>query len=184
MKILLAVSLWLVALGSFSSPTFAQCQSLFQGRFDWARHSVNGTDLFDRSVGFKLTSNRADGRYVSYADGTLKGRRDDRNNLSLADNDDVKQLFSDRRYTGYDVNGCRNLTSIVLQPFPVTHSDRLGIEIMPNPFDSATVTVTMTLRSWGNGRETFTGQCRDNMIFGFVDSSQTIFTLSLFNSNP
>jgi hypothetical protein len=189
MKILVPISLWLIALGSFSTPTFAQCQNLFQGHWNWSSHS----GLFNRAVGFKLTSNRGDSRYVSYATGTLAAKRDNRNNLSMVFNPDGRQLFSDRQYSINDVvyscsnedqrdcQSCVDVSAFMGQPFAATHSDRLGIEVMPNPFDSATLTVTMTLISWGSGRETFTGHCRDNVIFGFVDSTQTIFTLSLFD---
>ena len=70
-------------------------------------------------------------------------------------------------------------------PFDVIHPDRLNVEVFKSPEDGgATAIVHMTLLSWGNGNETFVGQCRNNVIFGFVDATQTIFTLSLFNQNP
>lgn len=186
MKILLAVSLWLIAFSFSSSPTFAQCQGMFQARIDWARNPVNGRDLDTREVGFKLTANRADGRYVSYTEGSLKLQRDSsRNAIGLYDPGQARQLFSDRKYTFENLSRCTYLQTNRNVPFSVLSPDALHVEVLRNPADNgATLVVNTTLLSWGNGHETFIGQCRNNVIFGFPEGTQTMFTLSLFNINP
>lgn len=162
-----------------STPAFAQCQAMFQQRLDWAATG--------RRVGFKLTSNRADGRYVSYAEGSLtRGERDVRGALiGLGDSDEVRQLFSDRKYRFQDVQRCTFLNAILNSPFNPLQPDRLKLEVLKNPDNGgASLRVKMTLLSWGNGVETITAECRNNMVLGFNESTQTLFTLSLFNQTP
>jgi hypothetical protein len=179
MKKLFIVSLWLIALSSFSNRTFAQCQRMFQDRLDWAGRP--NSDGFD--VGFKLTSNRADGRYVSYTEGVLKAERDSSNRtVGLFDPGQARQLFSDRKYTFGELHGCTTLQRLTNIPFDVIRSDALRVEVLRNPADDGrTLVVNTTLLSWGSGHETFIGECHGNLIFGFNNNTQTIFTLSLFN---
>jgi len=183
MKTMLTISLCLLTFTIFSSSASAQCQSMLQARIDWGRHPVNGRDLDDREIGFKLTSNRADGRYVSYTEGSLKPQRDTRRNaVGLYDAGEARQLFSDRKYSFENLSRCTYLQTNRNVPFSILSPDALRVEVLKNPADDgATLIVNTTLLSWGNGHETFVGQCRNNLIFGFNDSTQTIFTLSLFN---
>jgi hypothetical protein len=183
MRTMLIISLWFLAITTFSSPASAQCQDMFQARIDWSRHSVDGRDLDDREVGFKLTSNRADGKYVSYTEGSLKLQRDNRRNVvGFYDPGEARQLFSDRKYSYQNLTRCTYLQTNRNVPFSILSPDALRVEVLKNPADNgATLIVNTTLLSWGNGHETFVGQCRNNLIFGFNDSTQTLFTLSLFN---
>ena len=185
MKTLLTISLAIIALNSFSSQAFAQCQGMFQDRIDFARHPLNGQDLDNREVGFKLTSNRADGRYVSYTEGSLKLRRDsNRNAIGFADPSQARQLFSDRKYSFEQLQGSTYLRGNRNVPFSILSPDALIVEVFRNPADSgASLLVHTVLASWGNNPENFIGQCHNNLIYGFNDTTQTIFTLSLFTVN-
>lgn len=183
MKTLLSVSFCLLAIAGFSNQTFSQCRPMMQDRIDSVRNN--------RLVGFKLTSNRADGRYVSYSEGSLKGERasgepdNSPNIVGLKPSTAGRQLFSDRKYTLGNLANCTLLQTNRNVPFSIFSTDAIDVEVLRNPVDGGnTVLVNMTLSSWGGGVESFTGTCHDNLIFGFVDSTQTIFTLSLFDIRP
>lgn len=89
----------------------------------------------------------------------------------------VPQLFSDR--TAYYDPGC---TGICLagsyQPFNVFQADQLGVSVS----ESTTLTlasglttsinVTLTLESWGGGKQSFTGTCAaTGQLYGTFDSN-------------
>jgi hypothetical protein len=69
-----------------------------------------------------------------------------------------QQLFSDRTLLLNCSPFCQN------QPFSIDNADLLGVAISDGSFLSfpvrpASISVTFTLQSWGNGTETFTAAC-------------------------
>ncbi len=80
----------------------------------------------------------------------------------------IPQLFSDRTAT-YNPPGCPSpcLTK-VSQPFNVFQADQLGVNVTEF---TTSINVTLTLESWGNGTQSFTGTCAaTGELYGTFDS--------------
>jgi len=90
----------------------------------------------------------------------------------------IPQLFSDR--TAYYAPGCTSDICLggSYQPFNIFQADQLGVNVT----ESTTLTlgtgfktsinVTLTLESWGNGKESFAGTCAaTGDLYGTFDSN-------------
>lgn len=89
----------------------------------------------------------------------------------------IPQLFSDR--TAYYDPGC---TGICLggqyQPFNVFQADQLGVNVTESTTLklgtglTTSINVTLTLESWGNGKQSFAGTCAaTGELYGTFDSN-------------
>lgn len=186
-KIILMVA---VLASSFAAKANPTCTALMNDLLTYA--DMNTSPFQDQKViDVKITTNRADSKYVSYSEGrTFKkeisaslaeplnggfapipnrpvpipiGRK------TLALVGDGNQYFSDRL-----INLNTNCTSGLCLPenqfFSVRAPDLLGISINKDGF------VTMTLKTWGNGKISFDGACTNNMLYGVAQD--TFFVIS------
>ncbi len=84
-------------------------------------------------------------------------------------NSGIPQLFSNR----YATPACGSQFCFATQPFDINQADQLGVSIVEsssvftNP-PSTSITVTLTLQSWGNGKESFAATCdaTTGMLYG------------------
>jgi len=91
---------------------------------------------------------------------------------------EIPQLFSDR--TAYYAPGCTSDICLdgSYQPFNVFQADHLGVNVTESTtFTLGTglktsINVTLTLESWGNGKQSFTGTCASTGdLYGTFDSN-------------
>jgi hypothetical protein len=97
--------------------------------------------------------------YVSYTTGRLTYTSHNYffSGITLASTGN-QQLFSDRTFQIHCSPFCEN------QPFNINNADLLGVSISDGsiltfPVKPATISVTFTLQSWGNGQGTATATC-------------------------
>ncbi|HTU46566.1 MAG TPA: hypothetical protein VMF91_15980 [Bryobacteraceae bacterium] len=119
----------------------------------------------DYTVPFKLVTmkNYTGTAYASYTTGSLtisdySGILDFGTLLSATH---LPQLFS-----GRTAPFCPGSSGVCLneQPFDIYQADQLGVSVNDSNYISLkgvtnTITVTLTLESWGNGTQSFTGTC-------------------------
>jgi len=128
----------------------------------------------------RLTTNRSDGRYVSYAAGDLgnpliyvPAHWSGRVYLPPSLQGTVSQFFRDRTY---DWSGS-------FFPFAPTETDTLGVTIwLGTGTNIQPGEVTFTLVSWGNAIVNFFPERCDGMVYGL--SGNTGLLLSLFTDIP
>ena len=170
-KLHLTLLLFVASLAA-SGQAAAQCRALLQGH-------VNFLARDGSTVRYKMTTNRADGRLVSFTEGTLK-RKFDLNNIPIGITDVTGgggvQLFSDRLYTHNEVQRCTFYSGLIRKPFNGLSPDRTEVEVLFVPGSDQSALVKTTLLSWGSVQQSFTGECRGGLVFGFADN--IMFTLS------
>jgi len=103
-------------------------------------------------VRVKMTTNRADSRFVSYAEGILK-----QSTTFHGLTGDSEQYFSDRiaNSSHCDEWACY----IDSQPFYNKAKDTLGLDI------TTLGQVTFTLKSWGNGESSIQTSCSNGVMY-------------------
>lgn len=180
-KIAVKFALSLIALAGLLSSGIANAQSCST----WASNIVAQFGASPPpSFGARLTTNRSDGAYVSYAASQgypltyVAGHRSGSVYIPPSLQGGSSQFFSDRLY---EFNG-------VEFPFSPTATDNLGMTIWlgtgglystKNGYSIQPGDVTFTLYSWGNALVTFVPERCDGMIYGL--SGNTGLLLSLFN---
>ena len=96
----------------------------------------------------------------------------------------AQQLFSDRTFP----IDCGPLFCSQ-QPFNLNAADKLGVSISDGallifPVKPASISVTFTLESWGNGQETFTGTCDATSGELVMTSSQNMYLMTFGTPQP
>ena len=143
----------------------ADCQALVKSFVNTANPSTSNLRVKMVSLNNRGVASYTDFSSLSYQPGIVGPGGTPRPgrfaNTSGIDIPPIRQLFSDR---------ATNQT----QPFDVTKSDDLGIEITDGP----SVTVTLTLKSWNNAKATFSPTCESGeFMLGKTPDVQYIFHL-------
>jgi len=162
--------------------TAQSCNAMLTDFQNWFQTQPNGPGNY--SISFNMVTDRADGRYASYAEGGGAS------SASLYYHPATSvgfiyvpaylqgtavQYFSDRRFT-------TSPGTFALDPFDPARTDQirvtinLGSTIFGSPFGQ----VTITLLSWGNAQSTFAPSCQNGLMYGFVGN--TMFVMSLNKS--
>jgi hypothetical protein len=147
-----------VALGHLESADAGDCWPVLQNHLIWAQ-----SDEFslNHHVTFQMVSNNSNAAYASYASGVLDVTSGDpwlfTTGSGRTGSHDAIQYFSDRTYPDSS-------------PFNRNAVDILGVQITWWGY------VTFTLKSWGNGQMTGTGDCTNDMLV--VDIGNTKFVFS------
>jgi hypothetical protein len=90
----------------------------------------------------------------------------------------IPQMFSDR--TAYYAPGCTSDICLdgLYQPFNIFQADHLGVNVTESTTftlgtgSKTSINVTLTLESWGNGTQSFTGTCASTgELYGTFDSN-------------
>ncbi|MBF0300566.1 MAG: hypothetical protein HQK51_17765 [Oligoflexia bacterium] len=158
----------------------ADCTSLFNGLFSYAQKATFGncSPKFN-AIYVKMSTNRSDSVYTSYAEGWLSGKVF---GIALPGhpaapsslNGDATQQFSDRIRDGYKYTDLHAAPGTLIIPskqnFSVWAQDSLAISIASNS------TATLTLKSWGNGKISIPVTCDAGMMYGIKDG--TMYTFS------
>jgi hypothetical protein len=132
-------------------------------------------------VPFTLVSLK-NSQVASYATGSLEINNNDIpasiNQSRTLSATQISQLFSDR--TAYYAPGCTSdiCLSGSFQPFNVFQADQLGVNVTESTTLTSgagfktSINVTLTLESWGNGKQSFTGTCAPTgELYGTFDSN-------------
>jgi hypothetical protein len=176
MRFFLKISLSLFAflLANSNMALAADCAALFNDLHSYTQTPTIGNCRPNfNALHVKMATNRNDGRYVSYAEGTTTERftGDFRFPLNPSFGGTTLQTFSDRSKDYYETR-CEpgSFCFPTKQNFAATAADQLGLT-----FNSGKV--TLTLKSWGNGKITIPLACTDSgMMYGEKDG--TFFTFS------
>jgi hypothetical protein len=161
----------------FSGQVFAgDCSTLLEDLMDWAKTSEA---YYNHNVNFILTANTGSSKYASYTTGSLDFHdwffgfnRFFPENLS----GEGKSYFSDRTWSIEDPNCTGFCGPLKSGPFNPDATDKLGVTLTKNSTDPSKANVSLTLKSWGNGKINFSASCDNGHIYGF--SGSDLFDLS------
>jgi hypothetical protein len=151
----------------FSSPAHAgDCWTMLQKHFTWAQ---SDSGYYNNHLTFQLATNRGDGNYVSYTTGVMDVTSGSpwvfNTSSGRLGSVDGKQYFSDRRYTNCSGGFC-----LPAGPFNENATDVLGVML------TWSGEVSLTLKSWGGGTITGTGDCTNEMLFMNVGNTAYVFS--------
>lgn len=152
----------------------ADCSALFDDLYNYAQTPTIGNCQPNfNTLYVKMSTNRSDNRYVSYAEGytTQKVTSTGRFPLIPSFGGTARQLFSDRSKDIYETS-CNpgEFCLPVNQIFSTSLADQLGMSFVNG-------SVVLTLKSWGNGKFSVPLTCTPSgMMYGERDG--TLFTFS------
>jgi hypothetical protein len=182
--IVTCAGLWIPA------PAVAQsCSTVLNGINNWFLNGGGGPYGVSY-LAVTLISNRADGGYVSYAEGSYGetgllayygARQIGAYTYPSYVQGSLNQYFSDRRYQPANMN-----PQFAWAPFNPGSVDSLGVRIFLEDgpaFGIKQGEVVLTLNSWGGGSTTFQSQCNEGMLYGSVPwqptNAWTMFVISM-----
>jgi hypothetical protein len=143
------------------------CWTMLEKHYTWAKSSEYGKE---RNLTFQVATNRGDSAYVSYTAGVMDVNTDvDPWLFTTASmrtgSRDGTQYFSDRQYQECSAWGC-----FAAGPFNRAATDVLGVRI------TWWGQVTFTLKSWGGGEITSTGDCTNELLTTYVGNTLHVFS--------
>jgi hypothetical protein len=154
-------------LGVATPAHAGDCWTMLEKHFTWAKSAEYSKE---RNLTFHLATNRGDAAYVSYAVGVMDVNTSVdpwlfTTTAQRTGNRDGTQYFSDRQYQECYSYGC-----FPVGPFNRAATDVLGVRM------TWWGQVTFTMKSWGNGELTGTGDCNNEMLTTTIGN--TLFVLS------
>jgi len=124
-------------------------------------------------IPFYMSTHDVTTHAVEYATGTLI---DSTHLLPLLSGDNFPQLFSDRFVA------CGPDCLVPTQPFDVGQADHVGLAItrtLAFPPKPSTISITLTLDTWGHTKYTFVGACdaSTNLLYGsFTNNTMAVIS--------